>query len=88
MPELFFDTETTGIFPRNANPIDLEAFSKSRMVSIAWTLKDENTVYSQHYYIVKNEITEGEIGASHVHGIDREMINKYGQDVTLSLIHI
>ena len=81
MPELFFDTETTGIFPRNANPIDLEAFSKSRMVSIAWTLKDENTVYSQHYYIVKNEITEGEISASHIHGIDREMVNKYGQDV-------
>jgi len=47
MPDLFFDTETTGIFPRNASPLDIEAFSKSRMVSIAWTLKDENTIYSQ-----------------------------------------
>jgi len=50
--ELFFDVETTGLPVRNANPKDEESFSKCRLVSIAWVLRDESTVYSQNYSVV------------------------------------
>lgn len=55
MPGFFYDIEKTGLFPKNASPIDFEAFSKSRLVSIAWCLRDDKNVYSERYYIVKKE---------------------------------
>jgi len=81
MTELFFDTETSGLFPRNANPIDIDSFSKSRLVSIAWTLRDKKNIYSQHYYVVENEDKESEIGAEFIHGISRGMVQKFGKNI-------
>ena len=79
MIELFFDTETENIIPRNIHPKHFEKYEKARLVTIAWCLRDENNIYSQHYAIVKNNIEEREIGAEFIHGINREMVDKFGK---------
>jgi len=79
MTQLFFDVETTGLIPKgNVPPSDFEKYSKARIVSIAWTLRDENFVYSNHYAIINNE-EEGELGGTFIHGITREMVQKFGK---------
>lgn len=77
--DLFFDCETTGIAPKKIHPSNFRAYDNSRMVSICWCLRDKDHVYSQNYCIVQNEITEGKIGAEFIHGITREMVDKYGK---------
>lgn len=78
---LFFDVETTGLPVRNADPKNTESFSKCRLVSIAWNLRDESTVYSQRYSVVDTGENGEKIGADFIHGITRPILDKYGNNV-------
>lgn len=89
MPELFFDVETTGLPPRKANPETFEQYNGCRVVSIAWVLRNDKTVYSQRYFVTDPGISDEKIGAEFVHGISREVMDKYGtkiQDVLLDFM--
>jgi DNA polymerase III epsilon subunit-like protein len=87
MPELFFDVETTGLPPRNAKPSDYDKFNGCRVVSIAWNLRDEKTVYSQKYAVSDpGSIEDGIVGAEHIHGITIDVIEKYGSPIE-AVIH-
>ena len=79
MPQMFFDVETTGLPPRCSNPRNFELFSQCRVVSIAWTLRDAETIYSQKYFVVDPDIEDEEIGASFIHGITRGVVDRYGK---------
>lgn len=86
MPELFFDVETTGLPGKKANPEEFGTYDKCRVVSIAWVLRDEKTVYSQRYSVVDPGIPDEEIGAEFIHGISRDIVDRHGQPVE-SVIH-
>lgn len=79
MPDLFFDVETTGLPPRKANPQTFEQYDSCRVVSIAWVLRDEKTVYSQRYAVTDPGIPGDVVGAEFVHGISREVLDKYAK---------
>lgn len=85
MPELFFDVETTGLPPRKANPETYEQYNSCRVVSIAWVLRDKKTVYSQRYAVTDPGIPDEKIGAEFVHGISREIVDAYGEDISVVL---
>jgi len=87
MPELFFDVETTGLPPRKANPEAFEQYDSCRVVSIAWVLRDENTVYSQRYSVTDPGIPDETIGADFIHGISREVMDTYGNSLQEVLVH-
>lgn len=87
MTELFFDVETTGLPARNANPKVLEDYSKCRLVSIAWVLRDVKNVYSQRYSVVETSEHGEEIGAEFIHGISRKVVDKHGVNVKDILTH-
>ena len=80
--ELFFDVETTGLPTRGATCYDLDAYSRARIVSIAWVLCSKYEVVSQHYHIIRQEDSTDPIGASFVHGINRSMTQKFGKDLS------
>ena len=87
MPELFFDVETTGLPPRNAKSSEYEKFDDCRVVSIAWNLRDDKTVYAQKYAVSDPGcIKDGIVGAEHIHGISMDIINKYGSPIE-AVIH-
>lgn len=81
MPELFFDVETTGLPPRKANPEMFQQYDSCRVVSIAWVLRDKKTVYAQRYSVTDPGIPDEKIGAEFVHGISREIMDKYGKPI-------
>ena len=85
MISLFFDIETTGLPPRGVKPEEntFDKYDKCRIISIAWTLRNESTVYSQNYMIVDpgESYMYEKIGAEFIHNISREMIGKYGKPV-------
>lgn len=87
MPELFFDVETTGLPPRSARPEYFEKFDGCRVVSIAWVLRDKDTVFSQRYAVVDTGAcdTDGPVGAEHIHGITRSILTAHGKPVQLVL---
>lgn len=85
MPELFFDVETTGLPPRAAKPSDFEKFGGCRVVSIAWALRDKDTVFSQRYSVVDTGNTDGSIGAEHIHGVTSEVMREHGKPVEFIL---
>ena len=85
MPELFFDVETTGLPPRKANPETYEQYNSCRVISIAWVLRDKKTVYSQRYAVTDPGIPDEKIGAEFVHGISREIVDAYGEDISVVL---
>ena len=85
-PQMFFDVETTGLPPRSARPDDYEKFDGCRVVSIAWVLRDRSTVYSQKYAVSDPGIPGGSIGAESIHGISRDVVDKYGSPVE-TVIH-
>lgn len=87
MPELFFDVETTGLPPRKANPETFGQYDSCRVVSIAWVLRDTKTVYSQRYAVTDPGIPDKTIGAEFVHGISREVMDKYGVEISSVLAH-
>lgn len=77
-PQLFFDVETTGLPPRSAKPSEYEKFDGCRVVSIAWVLRDKKTIYAQRYAVADPGINDEQIGAEFIHGISREIVDKYG----------
>jgi len=83
MFELFFDCETENIIPKKVHPSTFEKYP--RLVSIAWILRDDKNVYSQHYYIVKNDTEGTPIGASSIHGIDRKLVDTFGHPLEFIL---
>lgn len=85
--ELFFDVETTGLPARGATCYDLDAYSKARIVSIAWVLRSKSEVMSQHYHIIRQENTSSEdfLGASNIHGIHKSVTQKYGKELSCVL---
>jgi len=85
MPELFFDVETTGLPPRKANPETFEQYDSCRVVSIAWVLRDKKTVYAQRYSVTDPGIADENIGAEFVHGISREVMDRYGNAIEVVL---
>ena len=87
MPELFFDVETTGLPPRSAKPKDFDKFSGCRVVSIAWVLRDRDTVFSQRYSVVDTGAcgADGSIGAEHIHGVTRHVMSEHGRPVEFIL---
>lgn len=85
-PQLFFDVETTGLPPRNARPFEFQRFDGCRVVSIAWVLRDKDTVYSQRYAVADPGIADETIGAESIHGISREIVDKYGSPIE-NVIH-
>ena len=86
MPQLFFDVETTGLPPRSAKPSDFKKFDGCRVVSIAWVLRDKDTVYSQRYAVADPGIPDETIGAESIHGISRDIVDKYGSPIE-NVIH-
>lgn len=82
MTQLFFDVETTGLPQKNAKPGDIEKFDGCRVVSIAWVLRDRDTVFSQRYCVVDTGSASGDtVGASHIHGITTDIMRKYSRPV-------
>jgi len=85
MVSLFFDIETTGLPPRGVNVSEktVDRYDKCRIISIAWTLRDNSTVYSQNYMIIDpgESYMYEKIGAEFIHHISRKMIQKYGKPV-------
>lgn len=85
MPELFFDVETTGLPPRGADPERFELYDSCRVVSIAWVLRDDKTVFSQRYSVTDPGITDEKIGADFIHGISREVLDAHGKGIGVVL---
>jgi len=85
MPELFFDVETTGLPPRAAKSRDFERFDGCRVVSIAWVLRDQNTVFSQRYSVVDTGNCGPTVGAQHIHGVTSEVMREHGKPVEFIL---
>lgn len=87
MPELFFDVETTGLPPRSAKPHDCEKFDGCRVVSIAWVLRDTDTVFSQRYAVVDTGSygEDGSVGAEHIHGVTKQVMCAHGRPVEFIL---
>lgn len=86
--ELFFDVETTGLPTRGAPCFDLHAYSDARIVSIAWILRTQHQVLSQHYSIIRQCDTDSvsePLGASFIHGINRNMTQEFGKDLSTVL---
>jgi len=85
MATLFFDIETSGLPPMNIQPSEktFGKYDKCRIVSIAWTLRDERVTYSQNYCIVNpgDDYKEEKIGAEFIHGISRELVDTYGKPI-------
>lgn len=82
--EFIFDLETSGLPQgKNSSPTDLEAYSTSRIVSIAWIVIDKQTknIIQQEYFIVKpNDFVIPE-SAIKIHGIDNEFAKDYGIEI-------
>lgn len=78
---LIFDTETSGIFSRNANYKDIKEFDKARLVSISWFIIKNNNIIEQFYHIIKPDDFEIPIESTNIHGISTEYANKNGLNI-------
>lgn len=71
MKYLFFDTETTGFPP------------KTRLVSIAWQIWNEEKLETKEYYVIKPDGFEIPYEAEKVHGISTEYAINNGVDLKM-----
>lgn len=80
---LIFDTETTGLpEPRNSSPDNLEAWSRARLVQLAWQLHDDHgKLLSQKNFLVKPVGFEIPYAAEQIHGISNERALSDGHDL-------
>jgi DNA polymerase-3 subunit alpha len=80
---LVFDTETTGLFPRNANPQEYALYDGARMVEIAWEKYTvDGRFHSRESYIVTpNGFTIPDFAAN-IHGITTDMAHALGHQMT------
>jgi len=78
-----FDTETTGLFPRNIAPEQFELYNNSRMVEIAWELYTSEGIFiNKESYVIKPDdyiIPESVIA---IHGITNEIAHETGVNIT------
>lgn len=79
---MVFDTETTGLFPRNANPENFELFNNARMVEIAWEIYTQNgeLVNRESYLIKPNGFVIPDTVIA-IHGINNEMAHNNGVNI-------
>lgn len=79
---MVFDTETTGLFSRNASPEHYQMFNNARMVEIAWDIYDNTgELINRESYIIKpHEFTIPE-SSINIHGITNEMAHSTGVNI-------
>jgi DNA polymerase-3 subunit epsilon len=75
MPELFFDTETSGLPAKYSNPSDA---NYPWIVQLAAVLRDENKVYGSINLLINSGGRPVDEGAESVHHISAEICDKYG----------
>lgn len=81
MTSVIFDVETTGIFPKGTDYIDLDAFDRSRLVSISWILTQKEDIIEQSYFIVKPEGWLISEDSTEIHGITQKHAEETGSDI-------
>lgn len=73
-----FDTETTGLPPRGANPLQYQAWDNCRIVQIAWHIYSrDGKLEEKACYFVKPTF-EIPAKATEIHGITQEMAETEG----------
>ena len=79
---MVFDTETTGLFSRNANPEHYQMFDNARMVEIAWDIYDKTgqLINRESYIITPQGFTISE-SSINIHGITNEMAHSTGVNI-------
>lgn len=76
---MVIDTETTGLFQRNANPENFELFNTARMVEIAWDIyTPSGDLISRESYIIKPDGFTIPQTAINIHGITNELAESIG----------
>ena len=79
---IIIDTETTGLFSRNATPENYELFNNARMVEIAWEIYTPvGDLINRESYLIKPNgfiIPENVIA---IHGITNEMAHEHGHAI-------
>jgi DNA polymerase-3 subunit alpha len=82
MYRLTFDTETTGLPLKQdndyANPKETAFYNTSRLLQISWICTFGNIVKQKRNFYVKTDIV---INNSHIHGIDKKIIDEKGIDI-------
>ena len=79
---IVIDTETTGLFNRNANPENYELFNNARVVEIAWEIfKPNGDFVNRESYIIKPDRFIIPDNAIAIHGITNEMANNTGHNI-------
>jgi DNA polymerase-3 subunit alpha len=82
---LVFDTETTGLLPRGANPENTEQWQQCRLVQLAWEFYHGSTLVSQGCYTILPDGFTIPESASRIHGITQAMAVLVGVPVTTVL---
>jgi len=79
---IVIDTETTGLFNRNANPENYESFNTARMVEIAWEIyKPTGEFINRESYVIKPNGFIIPDSAIAIHNINNEMANTIGHSI-------
>ena len=79
---IIIDTETTGLFNRNANPENYELFNGARIVEIAWEIRKHNgELINRESYIIKPNGFTIPDSAIAIHGITNAMANENGHSI-------
>lgn len=81
---LIFDTETGGLFARGSNYKNLEAFDKSRLVSICWLLVQGDSIIEQSYFVIKPTFSISPESTA-IHGITNDYANEHGINLDIVL---
>ena len=79
---LIFDTETTGLFPRNADPQTYSLFDRARLVEIAWEkyTVDGRFHSRESYIVIPNGFSIPDF-ATNIHSISTEQAHAVGHDI-------
>lgn len=75
---LFFDTETTGLFSRGATYKNLDEFNKARLVSICWMVAQGDNIVEQYYYVIKPDGFTVPPESTAIHGITHDYAQENG----------
>jgi len=77
---LIFDTETTGL-PLSRTPARQRANNWPHLVSIAWTIIDNNVIVKQRHYLIKPIYWTIPEESTKIHGITNYMANTNGAEL-------
>ena len=79
---IVIDTETTGLFNRNANPENYELYNNARIVEIAWEIyKSSGELINRESYVIKPNGFVIPDSAIAIHNITNEMANSIGHSI-------